>query len=111
MEVLIELAEFSKRTLKRITNESGCLDLIQEREKDKEAKVLVDFERISRRTLALIATETSDAKLLDELARNVSGKVRIAVASNGWTRLETMKKLAKDSDRAVAYAASKTLRC
>lgn len=110
MEVLIELAEFSKGTLNRITNESGCPDLLQEREKNKEVKVLVDFEKLSRRTLARIASETSDSKLLDELATSNSGKVRFAVASNGWTRLETMKKLAKDPDRAVADAAARTLR-
>lgn len=111
MKVLIELEEFSKGTLRRIRDEIDDSDLLQELEKNKKAKVLVNLEELSRRTLVKIASETSDSKILDELARNVSAKVRIAVASNGWTRLETMKKLTKDSDRAVADAAAKTLRC
>ena len=72
-------------------------------------KVQIELDELSNKTLLRIALETSDPELLEVLATSKSGKVLIAVASNGWTKLETIKRLSEHSNREVKAAALRTM--
>ena len=74
-------------------------------------KVQIELDDLSRKTLVRIALETSDSDVLEELAKSNSSKVLTAVASNGWTKVETIKRLANHSNKEVKTAALKTLNC
>ena len=72
-------------------------------------KFHIELDELSKKTLVRIALETSDSELLEELAKINSGKVLIAVASNEWTKVETIRRLANHTDKAVKAAALRTL--
>ena len=74
-------------------------------------KVQIELDELSKKTLVRIALETSDPEILEELAKSDSGKVLTAVASNGWTKVETIKRLANHSNKEVKAAALRTLNC
>ena len=74
-------------------------------------KVQIELDELSAKTLVRIALETSDSEILEELAKSNKGKVLTAVASNGWTKIETIKRLANHSNKEVKAAALRTLNC
>lgn len=74
-------------------------------------KVQIELDELSTKTLVRIALETSDSEILEELAKSNKGKVLTAVASNGWTKIETIKRLANHSNKEVKAAALRTLNC
>lgn len=72
-------------------------------------KIQIELDELSRKTLVRIALETSDSEVLEELAKSNSSKVLAAVASNGWTKIETIKKLSNHNNKEVKAAALRTL--
>lgn len=72
-------------------------------------KVHLELNDLSRKTLVRIANETKDSNVLEELAKSKSTKVLTGVASNDWTKRETVIKLSEHRDQEVRTAALKNL--